>query len=123
MAMAKGCDSEGGKPVTLRSAIPVSWPRSFGRSVDREQLRSRVLAFAGIWFLLAGFLWALGLGVVLLFSLVLLLVGGLLAGALWLQRRYRVERAFRAGASSIERVMRESPERTACSAAAKKREA
>ena len=84
----------------------MSWPRSFGRSVDREQLRSRVLAFAGIWFLLAGFLWALGLGVVLLFSLVLLLVGGLLAGALWLQRRYRVERAFRAGASSIERVSR-----------------
>jgi tetratricopeptide (TPR) repeat protein len=84
----------------------VSWPRSFGRSVDREQLRSRVLAFAGIWFLLAGFLWALGLGVVLLFSLLLLLIGGLLAGAVWLQRRYRVERAFRAGASSIERVSR-----------------
>ena len=84
----------------------MSWPRSFGRSVDREQLRSRILAFAGIWFLLSGFLWALGLGVVLLFSLVLLLVGGLLAGALWLQRRYRVERAFRAGASSLERVSR-----------------
>jgi len=84
----------------------VSWPRSFGRSVDREQLRSRVLAFAGIWFLLAGFLWALGFGVVLLFSLVLVFIGGVLAGVLWLQRRYRVERAFRAGAASIERVSR-----------------
>ena len=84
----------------------MSWPRSFGRSVDREQVRSRVLAFAGIWFLLAGFLWALGLGVVLLFSLVLVLLGGVLAGALWLERRYRVERAFRAGAASIERVSR-----------------
>jgi tetratricopeptide (TPR) repeat protein len=84
----------------------VSWPRSFGRSVDREQVRSRVLAFAGIWFLLAGFLWALGLGVVLLFSLVLVLLGGVLAGMLWLERRYRVERAFRAGAASIERVSR-----------------
>jgi len=84
----------------------VSWPRTFGRSVDREQVRSRILAFAGIWFLLAGFLWALGLSVVLFFSLVLLLVGGLLAGALWLERRYRVERAFVAGASSLERVSR-----------------
>ena len=89
----------------------MSWPRSFGRSIDREQLRSRVLAFAGIWFLLAGFLWALGLGVVLLFSLVLVLLGGVLAGALWLERRYRVERAFRAGAASIERLSRRGKSR------------
>src|SRR5262245_6726319 len=104
--VAKGPRLGRRRPVTLRSASPVSWPRSFGRSVDREQVRSRILAFAGIWFLLAGFLWALGLSVVLLFSLVLLLVGGLLAGALWLERRYRVERAFVAGASSLERVSR-----------------
>ena len=82
----------------------MSWPRSFGRSVDREQLRRRVLAFAGIWFLLAGFLAALGLGVVLLLSLALVLIGGVLAGGLWLQRRYRVERAFRAGAGSFARA-------------------
>jgi len=76
------------------------------RSTDREQFRRRVLAFAGIWFLLAGFLWALGLGVVLLASLALLVVGGVVAGALWFQRRYRMERAFRAGAASIERASR-----------------
>src|SRR5215216_108373 len=106
MTVAKGSDSEGGRPITLRSASPVSWSRSFGRSVDREQVRSRVLAFAGIWFLVAGFLWALGLGIVLLVSLVLVLLGGMLTGAFWLERRYRVERVFRAGAASIERVSR-----------------
>jgi tetratricopeptide (TPR) repeat protein len=56
-------------------------------------------------------LWALGLGVVLLVSLVLVFMGGVLAGGLWLQRRYRVERAFRAGASSIERASREGKAR------------
>jgi tetratricopeptide (TPR) repeat protein len=110
VTVAKGCDSEGGTPVTLR-ASPVSWSRSFGRSADREQLRRRVLAFAGIWFLLAGFLWALGLGVVLLLSLALLLIGAVLAGGLWLQRRYHVERAFRAGAASIEQASREGKTR------------
>ena len=91
----------------------MSWPRSFGRSVDREQLRSRVLAFAGIWFLLAGFLWALGFGVVLLFSLVVVLLAGVAAGVLWLERRYRMERAFRAGTASIERISRRGKARMA----------
>src|SRR5262245_1595066 len=90
--------------VNLRRPRPVPWPRTFERSVDREQFRQRILAFAGIWFLLAGFLWALGLGVVLLASLAVLLLGGVVAGALWLERRFRVERAFKAGASSIERA-------------------
>jgi tetratricopeptide (TPR) repeat protein len=92
--------------VNLRLPRSVSLPRSFERSVDREQLRRRVLAFAGIWFLLTGFLAALGFGALLLASIALLLVGGILAGGLWLERRYRVERALRAGAASIERASR-----------------
>jgi tetratricopeptide (TPR) repeat protein len=84
----------------------VSWPRSSERSVDREQLRSRLLAFGGIWFLLAGFLAALGFRALLGVSLALLLLGGVLAGGLWLLRRYRVGRALRAGAASIERASR-----------------
>jgi tetratricopeptide (TPR) repeat protein len=85
---------------------PVSWRRPFEQSVDREQLRSRVLAFAGVWFLLAGFLATLGFGAVLLASLALLLVGGALAGGLWLLRRYEVGRGLRAAALSIERASR-----------------
>jgi tetratricopeptide (TPR) repeat protein len=84
----------------------VSWPRTFERSVDREQLRRRLLAFGGIWFLLAGFLAALGFVLLLVVSLALLLLGGVVAGGVWLVRRYRVGRAFRAGAASIERASR-----------------
>jgi tetratricopeptide (TPR) repeat protein len=92
--------------VNLRLPRPVPLTRSIERSVDREQLRRRVLAFGGIWFLLAGFLAALGFGVLLLASLALVLVGGVVVGGLWLVSRYRVGRAFRAGAASIERASR-----------------
>jgi tetratricopeptide (TPR) repeat protein len=80
----------------------VSWPRPF----DREQVRNRVLAFAGIWFLLAGMLTVLGFSIVLLASLALLFVGGALAAGLWLARRYRMGRAIRAAQVSIERGSR-----------------
>ena len=87
----------------------MSWPRSLERPADREQLRQRTLAFAGIWFLVAGFLWALGIGVVLLASLLLLLVGGVVVAAVWLTRRYRMGRAVQAVRSvgpPIERASR-----------------
>jgi tetratricopeptide (TPR) repeat protein len=87
----------------------VSWPRSLERPADREQLRQRALAFAGIWFLFAGLLWAMGFGIVLLASLVLLLLGGLGVAAVWLMRRYRVGRAVgavRAVGPPIERASR-----------------
>ena len=74
----------------------MSWPRSLERPADREQLRQRTLAFAGIWFLVAGLLWALGFGIVLLASLTLLLLGGLSVAAVWLVRRYQMGRAVRA---------------------------
>jgi len=84
----------------------VSWPRSVERPVDREQLRRRALAFAGIWFLLAGMLAALGFGIVLLASLALLLVGGILTAGFWLVRRYRMGRAIQGARLSVERASR-----------------
>jgi tetratricopeptide (TPR) repeat protein len=98
--------------LSLRALIdPVSWRRPFEQSSDREQLRSRVLAFTGIWFLLAGFLATLGFGLVLLASLALLLVGGVAAGGLWLLRRYPVGRGLRRAVLSIERAFRTLRER------------
>jgi tetratricopeptide (TPR) repeat protein len=55
------------------------------------QMRRRVLAFTGLWFLLAGMLAALGFGIVLLASL----FGCALAGGFWLTRRYRMGQRLR----------------------------
>jgi tetratricopeptide (TPR) repeat protein len=82
----------------------MSWPRQPERPVDREQLRRRALAFAGIWFLLAGMLAALGVTVVLFASLAVLLLGGLVVAALWLIRRYEIGRAIHVARPSIERA-------------------
>jgi tetratricopeptide (TPR) repeat protein len=84
----------------------VSWPRQAERPVDREQLRRRVLAFAGIWFLLAGMLAALGVTIVLIASLALVLLGGAVVAAVWLSRRYRMGRVIGAAGPSIERISR-----------------
>jgi len=87
----------------------VSWPRSLERPADREQLRQRALAFAGLWFLVAGLLWALGFGIVLLASLLLVLLGGVAVGAAWLARRYKMGRAVgavRAAGPPLERASR-----------------
>jgi hypothetical protein len=85
----------------------VSWPRPFDRSVNRDQLRRRILAFGGLWFLLAGMLAALGFGIVLLVSLALVLVGGVLAGGVWLARRYRVRQGLRTAVRSTARTFRD----------------
>ena len=89
MTAAKGVGSEGGTPVTLRALrYPVSLRRPFEQPVDSAQLRRRVLVFAGMWFLLAGMLAALGLIAVLLVSVALALIGVALLGGAWLLRRY-----------------------------------
>ncbi len=85
---------------------PQSWPRPFERSADPEQLRRRVLAFTGIWFLLAGMLAALGFSIVLVASLTLLLVGGAVAAGRWLVRRYGLGQGLRGALLSIERAFR-----------------
>jgi len=93
------------RAVSLRGqGYLVSWPRQFERPEDREQLRRRALAFAGIWFLLAGMLAALGVTIVLLASLAVVLVLGVVVAALWLIRRYELGRAVRVARPSIERA-------------------
>lgn len=102
MVLAK---SRGLRAVSLRGrGYLVSWPRQLERPVDREQLRRRALAFAGIWFLLAGMLAAIGVSIVLVASLAVLLVGGLVVAALWLIRRYEIGRTIRVARPSIERA-------------------
>jgi len=81
------------------------------RSVDREQLRRRALAFAGIWFLTAGLLAAAGFFAPLLISLALLLLGGLAAGGLWLFRRHELGQGARSALTSIERASKKSEAR------------
>jgi tetratricopeptide (TPR) repeat protein len=92
--------------VSVRAQkFPVSWPRPF-EQVDREQLRSRALAFAGIWFLLTGMLAAIGFSIILVASLSLLLVAGVLEGGRRLVHRYRMGRGLRVVLSSIEQASR-----------------
>jgi tetratricopeptide (TPR) repeat protein len=93
--------------LSLRDLFdPVSWRLEFETSGDPERLRSRVLAAAGVWFLLAGFLAALGLGIVFLASLALLLVGGAVIGTLWLLRHFGVGGRLRGAGGSIEQALR-----------------
>jgi tetratricopeptide (TPR) repeat protein len=94
--------------VRLRAfGYPVSWRRPFERSVDREQLPQRVLAFTGLWFLLAGWLAALGFAAVALVSFAVLVVVSTTAGGVWLLRRYRVHHGLRTALLSIERAFRQ----------------
>ena len=108
MPTAKSRSSEGESAVSLRGSggYVVSSPRPLERPVDREQLRRRALAFAGLWFLLAGMLAALGISIVLIASVALALVGGAVVGGLWLVRRYEPARAVRAAGPPIERASR-----------------
>ena len=68
----------------------MSWPRQLERPVDREQLRRRALAFAGIWFLLAGMLAALGVSIVLSLPWLCSSSADVVVAALWLIRRYEI---------------------------------
>jgi len=86
----------------------VSSPTPAERSVDREQLRRRVLAFAGIWFLATGMLAAAGFFAPFVFSLALLLFGASVAGGLWLFRRLELGRGARSALTSIERASKRS---------------
>jgi tetratricopeptide (TPR) repeat protein len=86
-----------------------SWRRPFERSVDPERLRRRVLVFAGLWFLLAGLLAALGFGAVLLLTFAVLVVGGATAAGLWLLGRYgaQAQRRLRSLQRSIGSLFRQ----------------
>jgi tetratricopeptide (TPR) repeat protein len=73
---------------------------------DREHLRRRVLAFAGIWFLVAGMLAALGIGIVLFASLAVLLVGAAVAGGIALLGRHDIGHKLPAARESAGRASR-----------------
>jgi tetratricopeptide (TPR) repeat protein len=89
----------------------VSSPTPADRSVDREQLRRRVLAFAGIWFLATGLLAAAGFFAPFVASLGLVLLGGLAAGGVWVCRRYQFGDTARSALGSIERASKKSEAR------------
>ena len=89
----------------------MSSPTPDERSVDREQLRRRVLAFAGIWFLAAGLLAAAGFFAPLLASIAILALGGLAAGGLLLFRRFQLGQGVRSAAASFERASKKSEAR------------
>lgn len=89
------------------------WLRLVERRADRERLRRRGLAATGLWLLLSGFLAALGFGAVLIVSLGLLLLAGLLAGGLWLLRRYRVQDAWQAARRPAKRIAWDLKDRVA----------
>jgi Flp pilus assembly protein TadD len=75
-------------------------------TADRERVRRRVLAFTGVWFLVAGLLTALSLVVVVLIaSALMLLVSGLAVG-LSVLRRHPISPPLRASVASIERARR-----------------
>ena len=82
----------------------MSLRRPFEQPVDSAKLRRRVLVFAGMWFLLAGMLAALGLIAVLLVSFGLALLAGALVGAAWLLRRYPVRPWLDSALGSIKRA-------------------
>jgi tetratricopeptide (TPR) repeat protein len=87
----------------LRSAL--SW-RESERTAEDEQLRTRVLAFGGLWLLLAGLLAALGIWIFFVASIALLVAGGVAVAALsFLQRDGPRERVLGI-AHSMERASR-----------------
>ena len=92
--------------MSLRAlGYPVSWRRPFERSVDRERLRQRVLAFSGLWFLLGGLLAALGFAAVLQVTFAVLLVIGVSVGVLGSYAATTCNRGC-GRPSSIERPLR-----------------
>jgi len=89
-----------------RLGSPLTWREELEGSVGRDRLRRRVLAFAGIWFLLAGFTIALGIWIFLAASLVLTVVGGLAIGALALVQHDGTRERVSGLAHSVERASR-----------------
>jgi tetratricopeptide (TPR) repeat protein len=89
-----------------RLGSPLSWREELERSVGRERLRRRALAFAGIWFLLAGFTVALGIWIFLAASLALTVVGGLAIAALALVQHDGTRERASGLAQSVERASR-----------------
>lgn len=76
------------------------------RSVDRQRLRPRVLAFGGLWFLLTGMLAAAGVSIFFVATIVVLIVGSAMIGALLLLRRDGTRERVLGVTQSLERASR-----------------
>ena len=87
-------------------SLQSSWRRPFDGSAEGEKMRTRALAFGGLWLLLAGLLAALGVWFVLVASVVLVVAGGVAFAALSLLRRDDVRERTLGIAASIERASR-----------------
>ena len=86
--------------------FPVSWSAELERSVDRERLRPRALAFGGLWLLLTGMLAAAGIWIFFVATVALLLMGAATVVALSLLRRDEAREWVLGIAHSIERASR-----------------
>jgi tetratricopeptide (TPR) repeat protein len=76
-----------------------------------EQLRRRVLAFGGLWFLFAGMMAALGISIFLVASVVLLITGGIAFAAFALLRRDGTRERIHGVAQSMEHATHSLDER------------
>ena len=89
---------------------PMSWKTELEHS---EQLRRRVLAFGGLWFLFAGMMAAAGAWIFLAASLALLLGGGAAVAAVALVQRGGTRERMQGITQSVQRASRDLDGRVA----------
>jgi tetratricopeptide (TPR) repeat protein len=101
VSAAKGSSSGGGSHTQIASSAVTE---------DRARFGPRVLAFAGLWFLLSGLLLALSFVAVVLVAFAVLLLAASAAGGVWLIRRFAVGEALSSvlvwAGNAVERLWR-----------------
>jgi tetratricopeptide (TPR) repeat protein/uncharacterized membrane protein (DUF485 family) len=101
VSAAKGSSSGGGSHTQIASSAVIE---------DRARFGPRLLAFAGLWFLLSGLLLALSFVVVVLVAFAVLLLAALAVGGVWLVRHFAVGERLSAGlvwaGHAVERLWR-----------------
>jgi tetratricopeptide (TPR) repeat protein len=101
VSAAKGSSSGGGSHAQIASSAVTD---------DRARFGARMLAFAGLWFLLSGLLLALSLVVVVLVAFAVLLLASAAVGGVWLVRHFAVEEKLSTGlvwaGHAVERLWR-----------------
>ena len=88
----------------LRALIGAARRRLADRQLDREQLRRRALAFAGLWILLGGMLVVLGFGSVVVAASAVAVAIGVTALAIWLLLRLGLGDAVRSARAWVRRA-------------------
>jgi tetratricopeptide (TPR) repeat protein len=101
VSAAKGGSSGGGSHAQIASSAVIE---------DRARFGPRLLAFAGLWFLLSGLLLALSFVVIVLVAFTVLLLAASAAGGVWLMRRFAVGEALLSvlvwAGNAVERLWR-----------------